>query len=67
MLFANVRLSNVEHKEAFDIEWKAWVGDNPNHWPQLSCVGATLSAGTLVEIAVIAARPLTSNTFFSIA
>ncbi|MER8671405.1 Rid family hydrolase [Mesorhizobium sp. M1156] len=67
LLSANVLLSNVEHKEAFDIEWKAWVGDNPNHWPQRVCVGAILSPGSLVEIAVVAARHLTSNTLYSIA
>ncbi|ULJ74335.1 Rid family hydrolase [Rhizobium gallicum] len=57
LLSANVLLSDLEHKNAFDLAWKEWVGDNPHHWPQRVCVGATLSPGTLVEIAVVAARP----------
>ncbi|MDK1378157.1 MULTISPECIES: Rid family hydrolase [unclassified Sinorhizobium] len=57
LLSANVLLSDLKHKKAFDSAWKEWIGDNPHHWPQRACVGAILSPGTLVEIAVVAARP----------
>ncbi|WP_245500171.1 MULTISPECIES: Rid family hydrolase [unclassified Mesorhizobium] len=67
LLFAYVLLSSLDDQKIFDVEWEAWVGDNPNHWPQRVCVGAILSPGTLVEIAVVAARPLRSNTLHSIA
>ena len=57
LLSVTVFLANLDDKKAFDIEWLSWVGDNPGHWPQRMCIGATLSAGTLVEISVVAARP----------
>lgn len=57
LLSVNVFLSDLEDKGEFDIVWKEWVGDNPDHWPQRACMGAILSHGTLVEIAVVAARP----------
>ncbi|MDA9489626.1 Rid family hydrolase [Bradyrhizobium sp. CCBAU 11361] len=56
LLSVNVLLSNLDDKQEFDIEWKNWVGENPNHWPQRACVGATLSSGTLIEISVVAAK-----------
>ncbi|ESZ02173.1 hypothetical protein X736_31020 [Mesorhizobium sp. L2C089B000] len=67
LLLACVFLSNLDDEKIFDVEWEAWVGDNPNHWPQRICIGAMLSPGTLVEIAVVAARPLTSNSLYSVA
>ncbi|MGY3610282.1 MULTISPECIES: Rid family hydrolase [unclassified Bradyrhizobium] len=56
LLSAHVQLSNLDDKKDFDIEWKNWVGDSPDHRPQRACVGATLSPGTLVEISVVAAK-----------
>ncbi|MCC8965352.1 hypothetical protein H8A95_24305 [Bradyrhizobium sp. Pear76] len=57
LVSANIFLSNLDNKKEFDVAWKGWVGDNPEHWPQRACIGATLSPGTLVEISVVAARP----------
>lgn len=57
LLSVNVFLSKLEDKEEFDGAWKEWVGDNPDHWPQRACMGVVLSPGTLIEIAVVAARP----------
>lgn len=57
LLSVSVYLSDLSNKAEFDIAWREWVGDNPDHWPQRACLGAVLSAGTLVEIAVVAARP----------
>lgn len=56
LLSVTVFLANLDDKKAFDVEWRNWVGDDPGHWPQRMCIGATLSAGTLVEISVVAAR-----------
>ena len=38
-----------------DREWRSWLGDNPDHWPQRACIAVGLPPGTLVEIAVVAA------------
>lgn len=57
LLSVSVFLSDLEDKDEFDRAWKLWVGDNPDHWPQRACIGAVLSPGTLVEIAVVAASP----------
>ncbi|MER9338715.1 Rid family hydrolase [Mesorhizobium sp. M0293] len=57
LISVNVLLADLEQKIEFDVEWRAWVGDDPDHWPQRCCFQALLSAGTLVEITVVAARP----------
>ncbi|MCG8273949.1 Rid family hydrolase [Aquamicrobium sp. NLF2-7] len=57
LLSVNVFLSDLDSKADFDVAWRQWVGDNPDHWPQRACMGAVLSPGTLVEIAVVAAKP----------
>lgn len=57
LLSVNIFLSDLESKADFDVAWRQWVGDNPDHWPQRACMGADLSPGTLVEIAVVAAKP----------
>ncbi|NRP70913.1 hypothetical protein ILFOPFJJ_01795 [Ensifer psoraleae] len=57
LISVNVLLADVEQKKEFDVNWREWVGDDPDHWPQRCCVQAILSAGTLVEISVVAARP----------
>jgi enamine deaminase RidA (YjgF/YER057c/UK114 family) len=59
LLSVGVYLADLDDKAAFDKAWLKWVGADPRHWPQRSCVGATLSRGTLVEITVMAARPQT--------
>jgi enamine deaminase RidA (YjgF/YER057c/UK114 family) len=57
LLSATVYLADLAQKPTFDREWREWVGTDARHWPQRACVGAVLTEGTLVEIAVVAAKP----------
>jgi enamine deaminase RidA (YjgF/YER057c/UK114 family) len=57
LLSVTVYLSSIGNKDLLDQSWNAWVGSNPQHWPQRACIEAVLSRGTLIEISVIAARP----------
>ena len=43
-------------KPEMDEVWNAWIGPNPDHWPQRACVGAALAEGSLVEIILLAAK-----------
>ena len=43
-------------KPEMDEVWNAWIGPNPDHWPQRACVGAALADGCLVEIILLAAK-----------
>ena len=56
LVSAQIFLERMADKAAMDEVWCAWVGDNPDHWPQRACVGAALNEGALVEIAVTAVR-----------
>jgi len=56
ILSATIHLANLGDKAAFDKAWNIWVGDDPQNWPQRSCMGAELVAGLLVEIKLVAAR-----------
>ena len=56
LLSATVYLTDIGTKADMDAAWNAWVGPDPDHWPQRACVEAKLAPGTLVEITVIAAR-----------
>jgi enamine deaminase RidA (YjgF/YER057c/UK114 family) len=58
ILSATVYLANMAEKGQFDELWRDWMGPNPSDWPQRACIGVALSPGTLVEIAVIAAREI---------
>ena len=49
-------LARMADKAAMDAVWCAWIGDDPQHWPQRACVGAALEGGALVEIVVTAVR-----------
>jgi len=53
---AQIFMADVHAKDAMDEVWCAWLGDDPNHWPQRACVGATLHGDALVEIVVTAVR-----------
>ena len=53
---AQVFLARIADKAAMDAVWCAWLGDDPNHWPQRACVGAVLEGRALVEIVVTAVR-----------
>lgn len=54
ILSATVYLSDMNAKAAMDAEWVAWIPADAG--PQRACVEAGLSPGTLVEIAVLAAK-----------
>ena len=56
ILSAQVFLTDLANKEEMDKHWCAWLGDDPQHWPQRACVGVALAGGTLIEITVVAAR-----------
>ena len=49
------RLASLADKPTFDALYAEWMGDNPEHWPQRTCMGAELVAGYLVEIKLVAA------------
>jgi enamine deaminase RidA (YjgF/YER057c/UK114 family) len=55
ILSATVYLADIDTKEEMDAVWCEWIG-GPERWPQRACVQAALAPGTLVEIAVVAAR-----------
>jgi enamine deaminase RidA (YjgF/YER057c/UK114 family) len=55
ILSATIHLANLADKPAFDAAYAAWMGDNPEHWPQRTCMGAELVPGYLVEIQLVAA------------
>ena len=53
---AQVFLARMADKAAMDAVWCAWLGDDPQNWPQRACVGVALEGGALVEIVVTAVR-----------
>ena len=55
LVSAQIFLSDMTAKARFDDVWNAWIGPDPDHWPQRACVGATLAGHCLVEIIVVAA------------
>ncbi|MBX2884341.1 MAG: RidA family protein [Granulosicoccus sp.] len=56
ILSAQVFLTDLANKTEMDKHWCAWLGDDPQHWPQRACVGVQLAGNTLIEITVVAAR-----------
>ncbi len=56
ILTATVYVAVMDQKGEMDAVWTEWVGDDPAGWPQRACIGTNLAPGTLVEIAVLAAR-----------
>jgi len=55
ILSATIHLANLSDKPRFDELYAAWMGDEPQHWPQRTCMGAELVSGYLVEIQLVAA------------
>jgi enamine deaminase RidA (YjgF/YER057c/UK114 family) len=55
LLSVQVFLADMRFKPALDEAWNAWIGPDPQNWPQRACVGAALSDGLLVEFVVVAA------------
>ena len=56
IISAQIFLVDMATKPEMDEVWNAWLGPNPDHWPQRACVGAALADGCLVEIIFTAAR-----------
>ena len=56
MLSAQVFIANMADKAAMDAVWCAWIGDDPDHWPQRACLGVDLAGDDLIEVVVTAAR-----------
>jgi len=56
ILSAQIFLVDMSTKPEMDEVWNAWIGPNPDHWPQRACVGAALADGCLVEIVLLAAK-----------
>lgn len=56
ILSAQIFLADMATKSQMDEVWNAWIGPNPEHWPQRACVGAPLADGCLVEIILLAAK-----------
>ena len=56
ILSAQIFLADMATKPEMDEAWNAWIGPNPEHWPQRACVGAALAEGCLVEIILLAAK-----------
>jgi enamine deaminase RidA (YjgF/YER057c/UK114 family) len=56
ILSAQIFLADLATKPEMDEVWNAWIGPDPEHWPQRACVGAALADGCLVEIILLAAK-----------
>ena len=56
LLSVFIYLADLDDKPVFDEIWAAWIGPDPQHWPQRACVGAALEDNILVELVAIAAR-----------
>ena len=57
LLNATVYIDRMQLKAEMDRAWCAWIGDDPQNWPQRACIESRLHGYDLVEIVVIAAAP----------
>jgi len=55
LLSLQVLLADIHQRTAFDRLWQAWVGPEPDHWPQRACYQAELAPGLLIELVAVAA------------
>jgi enamine deaminase RidA (YjgF/YER057c/UK114 family) len=55
LLSIQVLLADIADRPAFDRHWIAWIGADPDHWPQRACHQAALAPGLLVELIAVAA------------
>lgn len=55
LLSLQVLLTDIGQRAAFDRLWQAWVGPEPDHWPQRACYQAELAPGLLIELVAVAA------------
>ncbi|MEM7033898.1 MAG: RidA family protein [Chloroflexota bacterium] len=56
ILSAQVFLSDISNKQRMDEVWNAWIGNDPENWPQRACLGVQLEGNYLIEIVVTALR-----------
>jgi enamine deaminase RidA (YjgF/YER057c/UK114 family) len=55
LLSLQVLLTKIANRDAFDQQWREWIGPDPEHWPQRVCFQAALAPGLLVELVAVAA------------
>lgn len=55
LLSIQVLLVDIADRPAFDGHWTAWIGADPDHWPQRACHQAALAPGLLIELVAVAA------------
>lgn len=48
--------ANLSSKAVFDDIWNQWIGDDPQCWPQRSCIGVEFRGSPLIEITAVALR-----------
>ena len=48
-------LADIGQRPAFDQHWVAWIGADPQAWPQRACYQAALAPGLAIELIVVAA------------
>ena len=55
LLSLQVILADIANRAAFDVQWQAWIGADPAHWPQRACFQSGLAPGLQVELVAVAA------------
>ena len=55
---AQVYIADIADKDRMEKIWNAWIGDDPEHWPQRACLGVALEGDVLIEVTVTAVRCL---------
>mgnify|MGYP000288621406 CR=1 FL=1 len=53
---AQVYIAKMQDKPKMDAVWQAWLGKEPQHWPQRACLGVALEGDVLIEVTVTAVR-----------
>lgn len=61
LLSVQVVLADMRDRDAFDELWCAWIGPDPQHWPQRAVYGAQLAPGLSVELIATATRGQTAG------
>lgn len=56
LLSVQVLLTDIARREQFDTQWCAWIGEDPQHWPQRAVFEAALAPGLEIELVVTAYR-----------